>query len=160
MRGVGLGADVPDSTVGRLPHVDISTTITYQGGGSSGSIYQSMYTSVVDPDPYWIRIQELPGSGSKLGQNPGSGSKFNVFGFTTLMYTNHQQTNKVTLRLTPTVRMLWFSDFCHQVKPRSCLTKCFFLLFYAFPCHEVDLKLRIRIQFFVYFGSDTNFTKF
>ena len=21
-------------------------------------------TSVVDPDPYWIRIQELPGSGS------------------------------------------------------------------------------------------------
>ena len=34
----------------------------------------------MDPDPYWIRIQELPGSGSgtKLGQNPGSGSKFTV----------------------------------------------------------------------------------
>ena len=29
--------------------------------------------SVVDPDPYWIRIQELPGSGS------------NVFGSTTLV---------------------------------------------------------------------------
>ena len=24
-------------------------------------------TSVVDPDPYWIRIQELPGSGSGSG---------------------------------------------------------------------------------------------
>ena len=23
-----------------------------------------LMTSVVDPDPYWIRIQELPGSGS------------------------------------------------------------------------------------------------
>ena len=23
--------------------------------------------SVVDPDPYWIRIQELPGSGSVFG---------------------------------------------------------------------------------------------
>ena len=25
-----------------------------------------LMTSVVDPDPYWIRIQELPGSGSEF----------------------------------------------------------------------------------------------
>ena len=30
-------------------------------------------------------IQLIPGSGSKLGQNPGSGSKFNVFESTILL---------------------------------------------------------------------------
>ena len=52
---------------------------------SLGKMY--LWSSVVDPYPYWIRIQELPGSGSgsKLGQIPGSGAKLNVFLSTTLL---------------------------------------------------------------------------
>ena len=55
----------------------------------TGSGFATLAISVVDPDPHWIRIQELPGSGSgsKLGINPGSGSKFNMFGSTTLILT-------------------------------------------------------------------------
>ena len=99
----------PCSTVTYLPEHPSRLNIRYRCGLISGALG----ISVVDPDPYWIRIQELPvsgsvfgirihtckiqnwlyypgsgsgpGSGSKLGQNPGSGSKFNVFGSTTLL---------------------------------------------------------------------------
>ena len=30
----------------------------------TGSGFATLAISVVDPDPHWIRIQELPGSGS------------------------------------------------------------------------------------------------
>ena len=32
--------------------------------GVNGKWYSTVLSSVVDPDPYWIRIQELSGSGS------------------------------------------------------------------------------------------------
>ena len=52
-------------------------------------------SSDVDPGRNWTRIQDLCGSesGSKLGQNSRSGTKFNLFGSTTLITMPYSRSN-------------------------------------------------------------------
>ena len=49
-------------------------------------------SDTLDPDPNWAKILDL---GSKLGQNSKSGSKFKVFGSTTVVATMYPTPQKL-----------------------------------------------------------------